>query len=289
MVLDSSRPSIYTIAWYLDAAYPNWEAYIWEKEDRYEAAVPFPRKRVGPLSWVQIPYFVQQTGLVYRKGLFPEPYLKEFFTQKLSFGIIALQIAFSSALNDLVKKHAPAKWKSTRKKNFLLDLEQSVDILISNFNENRKRNLKKAVKNGWICEESTEIEEALKMYHDFQLPNQKNASKKAVTAVRHIYAAALRRGWAELYCVRNENTVLAYALFIRFESRIYYLFGSMSEEGKAHSAISISFAHVIKKYAGQALTLDFEGGNMPNIGQYFASFGASPEEYLSLSYHLLKA
>lgn len=285
MVLASTQPSLYCTSWFLDAAYPKWEALIWESANNYEAAIPLPTKKRAVLSWVQIPYFVQQTGLVYRTGLDPAFYLSQFFGRNLPFGCLSLHIAFSSTLSRLISKHLPGTWKSVLKKNFLLSLAQPVELLTSNFNENRKRNLKKGYKQGWACEDSENIEEALTMYQVFQLPNQKGVNKKALSTIQQIFFAAQQRGCAELYCVKNpEGRALAYTFFVRFEDRIHYLFGAMNEEGKAHSATSLSFDHVIRKYAGQTVTLDFEGGNMPNIGNYFASFGAIPEEYALVSY-----
>lgn len=292
MVMACPQPSLYCLSWYLDEVYPNWQALIWQTNGEYMAAIPLPTKEIAFLRWVEIPYYVQQTGLIYRKDRLPEDYLKEFFSSDFQKRYVSFNMAFASSLHQLLENLVGAPiWQKTLRKNFLLALNSPYESLFSQFNENRKRNLKKAAKNGWVCETTTDMGAALEMYTTFQVPLQKDAKVKAFGTILGIYAASQKRGLAELYQVKDGKSaaVLAYSLFVRFEKRIYFLFGATNDKGRESSASSLPFDYVIRKYAGQDITLDFEGGNLQGIGQYFASFGAKPEEYLSLSYSKLKS
>lgn len=289
LVAVSPSPIVYTASWFLDSVYPQWGALIWEDKHTtcYKAAIPLPARHFWFVKWVQIPYYVQQTGLICRTEYDPQLFLKEFFESRIHTGYVSFNIAFQSDLSQLVALLSPSVWEKRIKKNFLLSLHLPYSSLLGNYNENRRRNLKKAYKNGWTCDISEDIDAALLMYRAFQMTKQKEVDSKALETVRHLYASAQQLGLAELYVVRNQNgEPLAYAFFIRYQTRLYFFFSAMNEEGKMYSASSLPFDHVIKKYAGQAFTLDFEGGNIDSIGHYFASFGASPEEYVSLSYNV---
>lgn len=292
MVMACPQSSLYCLSWYLDVVYPKWDALIWQTDDEYIAAIPLPTKEIAFFRWVEIPYYVQQTGLIYRKDILPEDYLIRFLASDFQKRYVSFNIAFASSLRHLLEDVVDASvWQKTLRKNFLLALNSPYESLFSQFNENRKRNLKKANKSGWICEATTDMGAALEMYTTFQVPFQKDAKIKAFGTIRGIYAAAQERGLAELYQVKDgkSESILAYSLFVRFENRIYFLFGATNDKGREYSASSLPFDYVIRKYAGQDITLDFEGGNLQGIGQYFASFGAKPEEYLSLSYSKLRS
>ncbi len=285
LVLRSKAPYIYVISWYLDVACPKWEALVWEKEGRYEAAIPLPTKRFLLFKWVQMPYFVQQTGLIYENGQVPDPFLTYFFKTEVYARYLSFHLPFQSDLCEKVVSLVPRTMSMEFKKNFLLPLSASYAALYGEYNENRRRNLKKASSKGWKCRLHTDIKAAVDMYTTFQQPKQA-VKKGAFDGIIRIYEAAEKRGAAALYCCEDAyGTPLAYALFLRFGYKIYYMFGAMSEEGRAYSANSLAFDHVIHQYAEQEYVLDFEGGTKEGIGHYFASFGATSEEYVRISFN----
>lgn len=285
LVEASDSPLIYTASWYLDVAYPKWQALVWEEGEKYVSAIPLPIKRLFFWEWVQVPYFVQQTGLIVRKEHDPFFFLRSFFEEKLYRRFMGVHLSFRSALLPIVESLHIKEGNVVKKKNFLLPLSSPYSILSSHYNENRRRNLRKAKAKGWRCETSDEIVAALEMYRTFQMAKQKDLRSAALDSILAIYHVAKQKGLSELYaCKDAEGKTEAFVLFIVYGSRIYYFFGAMSEEGRMHSASSLAFDHVIQKYADQERILDFEGGNLESIGQYFASFGATFEEYPLFTY-----
>jgi len=72
---------------------------------------------------------------------------------------------------------------------------------------------------------------------------------------------------------------LAAASFLVTDTRIVYLMGATTPDGRTQGATAAILDQVIKTNAETGKILDFEGGNIGGTSQFFASFGASEELY----------
>ena len=121
------------------------------------------------------------------------------------------------------------------------------------------------------------------MYKENQAPKQKGLGNEIYKVLMRIFNSCVQQNKGILLvCKNKENVIFSYAFFIFTPFKIFYLFGTMNDEGRKHSAISLLFNEVIKTQAGKNLKLDFEGGNLEGIGNFFTSFGAIEEKYLSI-------
>ncbi len=80
-ILNSPSCVLYAQSWYLDIFSPNWKAFVWEKNDYYEAVFPLPINRKFLISCVIQPLFVQQLGFFKQKNsslTFPIEVLSKF-------------------------------------------------------------------------------------------------------------------------------------------------------------------------------------------------------------------
>ncbi len=280
LVNESFISSLYLNSWYLDAACPSWDALVW---DDYQAAIPLPTKRFFLFKKIYQPYFVQQTGLMSMPDFEIQKAFYDLENWKTYF-YIAIQIQFNTHTIFPSDFNVKQKWNLVSKKNYALKLNEEYVILKKHYNENRRRNIKKAISLGYTVQTSTDIEPAIEMYTQNQAPKQNGLKKVVYEVLRRIFATCAEQNLAQLLtCSNSENETVSYALFVKWHNRIYYLFGTMNEVGRQCSAISLLFDHVIQCNATKPLTLDFEGGNLESIGNYFASFGAQLDEYISLS------
>jgi hypothetical protein len=280
LVAEFGQDCLYLKTWYLDAACPIWNAIVWGD---YEAIMPLPTKNWWIIKKVYQPYFVQQTGIVHKPYLQLNNLLDDFLKSDLHKFYFSFRTQFSSQsiIDETILSNK--KWKFEHKKNFVLDLQNSYSILSSNFNDNRKRNLKKGIAAGWHVEQSTDLNAAIKMYKENQAPKQKGLANEVYEVLIRIFDAAVKNNSGELLaCKNSKNETISFAFFIHTSLKKYYIFGSMNSDGRKHSAISLLFNEVIKSQSEKNLKLDFEGGNLESIGQFFASFGAQEEEYLSI-------
>ena len=280
LATEFGQDSLYLKSWYLDVACPNWNAIVWGD---YEAIMPLPTKDWWIIKKVYQPYFVQQTGIIHKPHLQLNNLLDDFLKSELPRYYFSFRSQFSSQsiIDETILNNR--KWNFQHKKNFVLDLENDYKILSSNFNDNRKRNIKKGIAAGWKIERSEDLNAAIKMYKENQAPKQKGLDNVVYQVLRRIFEATSHNNTGELLvCKNSENEIISYAFFIHTSLKIYYLFGTMNAEGRQHSAISLLFNELIKTHAGKNLKLDFEGGNLESIGNFFASFGAQEEQYLSI-------
>ncbi|KAA9325571.1 GNAT family N-acetyltransferase [Hymenobacter busanensis] len=82
----------------------------------------------------------------------------------------------------------------------------------------------------------------------------------------------------------TDHELLAGALFIRYRSRLVYLFAAATPAGKKAAAPLLLLDEAIRRYAATpGLVLDFEGGTIPGIARFFANFGARPVPYYTLT------
>jgi len=277
LVHEFGDSKLYILSWYLDAACPSWDAIVWGD---YEAIIPLPTKKWWILKKVYQPFFVQQTGIIH------QPYLQinVLLNNLLTSGFLKSYFSFRVQLNILLPTNFNSsnqkKWQVEKKKNFVLTLDRDYVTLRSNYNENRKRNIKKAISESWSVNTSLEIDSAIEMYKKNQAPKQKQLGLDVYKVLKRIFNAVNQNGSRELLICKDEKgMILSYAFFVNTPNRIYYLFGTMSVEGRKHSAISLLFDDIIKRNSNSNKKLDFEGGNLESIGRFFASFGAMEEEY----------
>jgi hypothetical protein len=275
LVENSTCPSLYLLSWYLDATC-YWDAMVWGD---YEAAMPFPTKRFLFFKKLYQPIFVQKSGLFYTKKLQAPILLKEFFNCGVPGQFHSFRMHFRPEIL-ILKEILPKGYHIEKKKNYLLDLCQDYHTLYQQFNQNRKRNLKKARELGWETLEINNIDAAIKMYKQHQAKKQDRLSNAIFKNLKTIFEECQKRGMGKLFRCTNQNgSELSYGFFVEYHKRIYYLFGAMNDEGREHSASSLIFDDVIRSHAGGEFILDFEGGNMKGIGNYFASFNSAVEEY----------
>jgi lipid II:glycine glycyltransferase (peptidoglycan interpeptide bridge formation enzyme) len=70
---------------------------------------------------------------------------------------------------------------------------------------------------------------------------------------------------------------IAAGLYIKFKQKITYIFDTNSDLAKKTGASTCLYNYMIKEYAGQNLTFDFEGfedGEVSSLGSFYESFDA---------------
>jgi hypothetical protein len=73
----------------------------------------------------------------------------------------------------------------------------------------------------------------------------------------------------------SKEGILSAAAFILFDnSRCYFLFAASDPLARENGAMFFLIDQLIAGNAAKGLLLDFEGGNDPNLGRFYKSFGA---------------
>ncbi|MCJ8164826.1 GNAT family N-acetyltransferase [Pontibacter sp. E15-1] len=276
----SGERMLYGFAWYLDAVCGRWDAVVEEREGRYVSVFPLPLSRRFGQRVVQQPYFTQQLGLFTTPessiravadylALIPERY-KQVYLQLNTGNVAAAGNGFG-----LQERHT-----------YHLCLQPPYQQLHQAYSTNHKRNLKKARKANLQVLALDGIDVLIQLFKNTKGRELREMKPKHYTLLERLYSALRRHGVAELrQVVGPDGEVRAAALLVQQPDKVIFLFGASSEAGKRSGAMAFLLDSCIRRYAGTARTLDFEGSMVPSVAKFYAGFGGTPQPYVSLARH----
>lgn len=271
--------NIYAFSWYLDMVHPHWEALV---EDDYQAVMPLTGGKKFGVHYLFQPYFVQQLGVFSKLPLSAEKaeaFLKA-IPEKYRFAEIRL-----NENNSFVEGYQGVEYH----RNVLLDLHQEYEAIRSNYHTNTKRNLAKAESNNLQVVDTVIPYHVVALFTDNRgalLNKWGDAEYSRLTAltkvsVKHKSAFILgvtEKGVGQLICA---------AIFMKTKNRITFLFSGLTAEGKQRQAMTYLLDQVIRQYANQPITFDFEGSDDENLARFYLGFGGVETRYPSYTFNHL--
>jgi len=266
---------IYGYDWHLDRTAIIWDALVWGD---YEFVMPLPFRQKWGIRYLYQPLFSQQLGI------FPSPpnnIAVLFYTElskRFRFSDSHLN-SENTALKDLNEITFLAR------KNYLLQLLPNYKELAGSFSKNTKRNLIKAGKNNLHLITGIRLEE----YLEFKKKNLPiKLTTKELESLKSIIALGQYKGFGEIYGVYTPDNELCSAVyFCHWKNRIIYMNAASNERGKELGGMYFLVDKFIQKYAGENITLDFEGSMLPGVARFYHGFGATPETYFQLKFNRL--
>lgn len=262
---NSIQSRVYAFSWYLDIVADNWDVLVL---DDYEAVMPIPWKQKYFIKYATQPFFCQQLGVFSKAPLVKE--LQDKMIKRIPKKYLKVSLNFNSDnLNTL---------KTIEKKNYVLKLNNSYELLFKSFSKGRKHAVKSGEKNALILKEC-KIVDLIKFIKEFYpfINFSENKFKELASFI-------IENNKGYVLGVYKEELLLGGGLFLKSKNRIIYLFSSFNSDGRKYQAASFLINSVIKQYENSIYILDFEGGNLPNIGSFFKSFGAETANYFHLEY-----
>ncbi|WP_019948393.1 GNAT family N-acetyltransferase [Hymenobacter aerophilus] len=274
----------YAHSWWLQATASRWDALVQQEPEtgRYLSVWPLPAKWRPGGRQVYQPPFTQQLGLISCNE--DEPAIGPELT-RLTQCYTRLYAQLNEA-NGVPE--ATGGFTLETRQTYHLDLSPAYETLRASYCPDYRRRLLRheAAVAPLAVTELPDTEPLLALFQQ---------TKGPAAGLRPRHYARLRRLLLELHsrrllearAVRQPETgaLLAGALFVRYRSRLIYLFAAASDEGKKAAAPLLLLDAAIRRHAGTpGLVLDFEGGMLPAIARFFANFGAAPVPYAALSF-----
>lgn len=275
----------YVQAWWLGATAGRWAAVVeLGPGGEYHSLLPLPLKR---RPWGRVgyqPLFTQHLGLV-RTAESQRPPLTDYLA------VVSKSCAqFYQQLPPaaLPLPPLPTSFGRAERLTYYLDLGPAYAALHHGYTADYRRRLRKNQELAQPLQvvESADLEEIISLFLTYRGVGHTGLHPHHYAPLRRLYAALQARGLAELRTVRHPATgeLLAGALFGRHAGGLIYLFAAASPAGRAASAPLLLIDEALRRHAGQpGLVFDFEGGNLPAIGRFFANFGARPVLYPTLT------
>ena len=254
---NSIQSRVYAFSWYLDIVADHWDVLVLND---YEALMPLPWKQKLGLKYITQPYFCQQLGIFSLTTISEETQLE--FIKKIPSKFLKVSLALNS-------QNAIISEKNSRKNLFLL-LLNSHEALFKNFSKGRKHAIKVAEKNQLIVAETSiqSLIDIQKKLHQYEFSEEK---------LEKLSKQLLQQQKGKVLGIFKDDVLLGGALFVFSKNRVVYLFSAFTYQGREYQAASFLINYQIKNNENSYFIFDFEGGNIPNIGKFYRSFGAEEE------------
>ncbi len=263
---------------YLQYAYLNTMANNWTGLviNDYEAVMPICfRKKMG-ITYSYSPAFVQQLGWVGQIKISWQE------IEKAIFGVVKY--------GDVMLNHSNhfEAIRTIAKTNFVINLNKNYEEIYSNYKNDLKQNLKKAIKENLVYTANNNIDEAIDLYKDFYSNRMKGLSAKDYSNFKMLCLLFHQTNNCLLrQIVNNKNELLAVALLLKDENRIYNLANSTTAAGRNTEANHFLIDSILKEFANTNLIFDFEGSDLPGVKTFYQKFGAVDEPYFHWHFNKL--
>lgn len=263
--------NIYAYSWYLDIAHPGWDALV---DDDYQAVMPLTGGKKFGVNYLFQPFFVQQLG-VFSKTPMTEGKLNDFLDAiPDKYRFCELRLNESNTLDNDIEEF-------DYHRNILLDLNQDIQSLRTNYHQNTKRNLAKAENHNLHLLETVQPQQVVDLFRNNRGALLEKWGDAEYGVLLRLVEEAEKHDAAFVWGVsdQEDGDPLCAAIFMKTNDRITFLFSGLNEEGKQCQAMTYLIDQVIQRYANQPITFDFEGSDNDNLARFYLGFGGREVRY----------
>lgn len=266
-IKNAANGLIYAYSFYLDSMAKHWDALVLND---YEAVMPLTWNSKFGIRYLYQPFLTAQLG-VFGSG-FSENTRDDFFKAiPASFRYIDISLNSGNILS------APSGFNILRS-NYTLPLNHLYSSLYDKYNENIKRNIKKAAQAGCTFEKGFDVEKVI-VLAAAQMKEHGHESAENIERFRKLYGLLLPKKMASTYGIFLDGEMLASCVFFFSHNRAWYILVGNNPNGKDTGASHALIDAFIKDNAGKNIVLDFEGSDIPGLAVFYRGFGALHEPY----------
>lgn len=272
-IAHSPNGNVYAYSWYLDRICDYWDALILGD---YLYVMPLVHRKKFGISYIYQPIFSQQLGIF---SVFPsEPEIVNQFLH-------AIPGKFKLVEMNLNTQNRPEAKSFQRKKRTThhLELRLPVEEIRKNFHTNTLRNIRKAGKSQLYVSPLYSPDEFICFTNRNLQSKSPEIKEPHYESLKKIIRYAQSHHQGEMCGVYDErNQLVAAAVFVYANRQVIYLAASSTTDGTEKKAMFLLLDSFIERHAGQDLTLDFEGSDIPGVARFYQGFGAKPVSYFAV-------
>ena len=275
-IQNSVNGIIYARSWYLDIVAPGWDALI---ENNYLSVFPLTHKKKFFIHYLYQPFFSQQLGVFTRNHLTES--MVDLFLQSIppKFRIVEINLNSMNKVN-------PDHYQGELRVNLELDLIETYENLQRHYNQNTRRNLKKALTSGLAIKRRIDPDELITLFKENFGKQEGKLKFKDYQTLLNLMQHCLQTGFGiALGAFLPDGHLCAGIFFIQDGARWIFHFAASNRKARETGAMFLLTDSFIKEHAGKAVTLDFEGSNDANVARFYNGFGAKHCNY----YHIKKS
>ena len=267
----ASNGLIYTCSFYLDHMTKDWHALVLND---YEAVMPITwRKKYGI-------YYLYQPFLTPQLGIFGKN-VTEFLVEKFLKSVPKHFKFWEINLNFQNLAATTKDYRVSNGTDCVMSLKENYDAIRSQYRQNHKRSIKKAIDAGCKVQKHIPLEDMIGLSKD-QLDQYTSYSSSDITQFKQLCEFLIKEQKAETYGVYLENKLLSSCIFFFHNNRAYYILAGNHPDSRTTGASHLLFDRFIEEYSEKDILLDFVGSDFEGIRSFYEGFGASCLHYPSL-------
>ena len=280
--------SIYDQPWWMDivCGSENWNVILYEKKGNILGAMPYYYKTKFGIKYITQPKFTQHNGIWIKYGAnmveskrisFEKEVITAIYSELEKMGFAFYQQAQPPTLTNWL----PFYWKGcteTTCYTYRINNISDPEGLLSTFQPNKRKNIKKALNAGFevkfdlpakefyeLCKESLK-KQGKQIFYSFDLFEKIYNAAYKYNAGRTIYAV--------------EGGIVRCALFNLWDKQYGYdLISAIDPDFKNSGASDLLIFSMIKFLSDKVTGYDFEGSMIEGVEESFRHFGATQTPY----------
>lgn len=267
----ASNGLIYAYSFYLDHMSRHWDGLVLGD---YEAVMPLTWRKKFGIWYLYQPAFVAHAGIF---GNELNEKITSDFIEAIPKKFKLIEINLNPG-----NMAAPKPALKHLRNNFVLPLNAPYEDIYTNYKENIKRNIKKAIAAGCTVKKNIPVEDVAAIAKE-QLKTVVDIREDDLLHFCNLYQLLHNQQRAITYGVFNQkHELLASSVYFFSHNRAYYILVGNHPNGKTLGASHYLIDRFIADHANSNLLLDFEGSDIRNLAFFYGSFGATAEVYPAL-------
>lgn len=272
-VQQHSNGLLYATTTYLNALCPDWEGLIMND---YEAILTLPIKKKWGIRYAYTPPFIQQLGIIGNTDAVDTADLLKMIKETVAYADMHFNFSNASLLQD-----SPV----TSRTNLVISLDQPLVQIQAQYSNDLKENIRKATSQALVYTHAG-LHEAVDHFQDQYAVRIKQIHSSDYDIFLRLCEQLQTTGQCLVRAVTNaDQELLAIALLLKDERRIYNLMNTTLPAGRDKEANHFLLDNIIREFAGQPLLFDLEGSEIPGVKKFYASFGAVNQPYFHYHYN----
>ncbi len=270
-ILNSETPFVFAQSFYLNATCPKWDALI---IGDYESVFPLTYKTKFGYSYLPQPPFTSQLGVFGKVNLEVEQLFYEYITKH--FTLIDLELNVSNKISSEF---------ISPKNTYILNYKNEYK-----FNQNTKRNINKAIENGFIVERvgDNDVVTLSQKYLNPFLEREVKLNKATVSLLDDLLKNSIDSKTLYTFKVLDKDQMIkALGHFISNGKHALYLKGTNFDKADNSGSMHLLMKYAIEFFADKATFFDFGGGSKQGLANFYMGFGGQVSTYSFLQVNRL--
>lgn len=274
-ILNAVNGTIYGLYDSIQTACDEWLGFVW---NNYEAVAALPIKRKLGLTYSWHPQFLGPLGIFASQ---PDALNLNDFIQLIKQESWWIKMYYYQNLSPGL---TTSEWNYQ-----LLEFNQKpIDDIVSNYNDNTRRNINKAAKAHVTIKEIMDVDILVNTFRDEKGSQISNLNDESYYLLKKLIIRWQEKGLASIKAVYQFDELLAVGCFLQWRNQVVYYKGAVTEAGRNTGAMHFLMDQEIKSAHRENGVFDFGGSNVETVARFYKGFGATNHHYYYTEYKKFK-